>query len=82
MRRTLLKLIGPRGAWEFFEETSPKSTNKEISEYANFLARKRLGKIAVVIRQQPLKLFFLFPILVYRYLQLVQVNILARNFPD
>jgi hypothetical protein len=82
MRRALLKLIGPRGAWEFFEETSPKSTNKEISEYAIFLARKRLGKVAAIIRQKPQKVFVLFPILVYRYLQLVQIHILARNFPD
>ena len=82
MRRILLKLVGPRGAWEFFEETSAKTTNKEICEYANFLARKRLAKIAAIIRQQPLKVFILFPVLVYRYILLVQVHILARNFPD
>ena len=82
MRNLLLKTIGPRGAWVFFDESSPKSTNKEIAEHANFLARKRLGYIAAMIRQKPNKFFLLWPLLTYRYLQLVQVNILTKNFPD
>ena len=82
MRTIILKLTGPRGAWECFEESSPKSSNKEICEYANFLARKRLGRTAVVLRQHPMKAYFLLPVLVYRYIQLVQINVLTRNFPD
>jgi hypothetical protein len=46
------------------------------------LARKRLARVAVEIQQHPTKIFLLTPILFYRYLQLAQVNLLSKNFPD